>query len=37
MYIYSNPITVGEAAASIAALDVVDSKAGVAMLALSGR
>ncbi len=33
MYIYSNPITVGEAAASIAALDVVDSEEGVAMLA----
>jgi glycine C-acetyltransferase len=33
MYIYSNPITMGEAAASIAALDVVDSEEGVAMLA----
>ena len=33
MYIYSNPITVGEAAASIAAIDVVDSEEGVAMLA----
>ncbi len=33
MYIYSNPITVGEAAASIASLDVVDSGEGVAMLA----
>jgi len=33
MYIYSNPITVGEAAASIASLDVVDSEDGVAMLA----
>lgn len=33
MYIYSNPITVGEAAASIAALDVVDSEEGRAMLA----
>jgi len=32
MYIYSNPITVGEAAASIAALDVVDSAEGRAML-----
>jgi len=33
MYIYSNPITVGEAAASIAALDVVDSEEGRGMLA----
>jgi len=33
MYIYSNPITMGEAVASIAALDVVDSEEGVAMLA----
>jgi glycine C-acetyltransferase len=33
MYIYSNPITVGEAAASITAIDVVDSEEGVAMLA----
>jgi glycine C-acetyltransferase len=33
MYIYSNPITVGEAAASIASLEVVDSEEGVAMLA----
>jgi glycine C-acetyltransferase len=32
MYIYSNPITVGEASASIAALDVVDSAEGKAML-----
>ncbi|MEX2251372.1 MAG: aminotransferase class I/II-fold pyridoxal phosphate-dependent enzyme [Acidimicrobiia bacterium] len=32
MYIYSNPITVGEAAASIAALDVVDSPEGREML-----
>ncbi|HLF61124.1 MAG TPA: aminotransferase class I/II-fold pyridoxal phosphate-dependent enzyme [Acidimicrobiia bacterium] len=33
MYIYSNPITVGEAAASLAALDVVDSEAGRGLLA----
>jgi glycine C-acetyltransferase len=33
MYIYSNPITVGEAAASIAALDVVDSDEGERLLA----
>ena len=33
MYIYSNPITVGEAAASIAAVDVVDSEEGRGMLA----
>jgi glycine C-acetyltransferase len=32
MYIYSNPITVGEAAASIAALDVVDSEEGAELL-----
>ncbi|HEY6627940.1 MAG TPA: aminotransferase class I/II-fold pyridoxal phosphate-dependent enzyme [Acidimicrobiia bacterium] len=32
MYIYSNPITVGEAAASIASLEVVDSEEGVGML-----
>jgi len=32
MYIYSNPITAGEAAASIAALDVVDSREGRGML-----
>ena len=33
MYIYSNPITVGEAAASIAAVGVVDSEEGRGMLA----
>jgi glycine C-acetyltransferase len=33
MYIYSNPITVGEAAAASAALSVVDSGEGRAMLA----
>jgi len=33
MYIYSNPITVGEAAASVAALGVVDSEEGRGMLA----
>jgi glycine C-acetyltransferase len=33
MYIYSNPITVGEAAASVAAVDVVDSEEGRGMLA----
>ena len=33
MYIYSNPITVGEAAASVAAIDVVDSEEGESMLA----
>ncbi len=33
MYIYSNPITVGEAAASIAALDLVESEEGFAALA----
>jgi glycine C-acetyltransferase len=33
MYIYSNPITVGEAAASVAALGVVDSEEGKGMLA----
>ncbi len=33
MYIYSNPITVGEAAAAIAALSVVDSGEGRSMLA----
>jgi glycine C-acetyltransferase len=32
MYIYSNPITVGEAAASIAAVGVVDSQEGREML-----
>lgn len=32
MYIYSNPITPGEAAAAVAALDLVDSPAGVALL-----
>jgi glycine C-acetyltransferase len=32
MYIYSNPITMGEAAASIAAVDVVDSGEGITML-----
>jgi glycine C-acetyltransferase len=33
MYIYSNPITVGEAAAAAAAVSVVDSEEGRAMLA----
>ncbi len=33
MYIYSNPITVGEAAAAKAALDVLDSAEGSGMLA----
>ncbi len=33
MYIYSNPITVGEAAAAIAAISVVDSEEGRGMLA----
>ena len=33
MYIYSNPITVGEAAASLAAIDVVDSDDGRTRLA----
>lgn len=33
MYIYSNPITPGEAAAALAALDVLDSPAGLARLA----
>jgi glycine C-acetyltransferase len=32
MYIYSNPITVGEAAAAIGALDLVDSPEGRALL-----
>ena len=32
MYVYSNPITVGEAAAAIAAVDVVDSLEGQARL-----
>ncbi len=32
MYIYSNPITVGEAAAAIAALDLLDSADGRALL-----
>jgi glycine C-acetyltransferase len=32
MYIYSNPITVGEAAAALAALEIVDSPEGVALL-----
>lgn len=32
MYIYSNPITVGEAAAAIAAVDLLDSADGRAML-----
>jgi glycine C-acetyltransferase len=33
MYIYSNPITVGEAAAATAAVSVVDSDEGLSMLA----
>lgn len=33
MYIYSNPITVGEAQAAIASLKIVDSPKGVALLA----
>lgn len=33
MYIYSNPITVGEAQAAIASLAIVDSPEGVALLA----
>jgi glycine C-acetyltransferase len=33
MYIYSNPITVGEAAAATAAVSVVDSEEGKSMLA----
>jgi glycine C-acetyltransferase len=33
MYIYSNPITVGEAAAASAAVSVVDSEEGLSMLA----
>jgi glycine C-acetyltransferase len=32
MYIYSNPITPGEAAAALAALELLDSDAGVALL-----
>jgi glycine C-acetyltransferase len=32
MYIYSNPITPGEAAAALAALELLDSAAGVALL-----
>ncbi len=32
MYIYSNPITVGEAAAALKAVDIVDSPEGVARL-----
>lgn len=32
MYIYSNPITVGEAAAAVAAISVVDSEEGAGML-----
>ncbi len=32
MYIYSNPITVGEGAAALAALEIVDSPEGVALL-----
>ncbi len=36
MYIYSNPITVGEAAAAVAALSVVDSGEGRSMLAHLG-
>lgn len=32
MYIYSNPITPGEAAAALEALDVLDSSTGVALL-----
>jgi len=37
MYIYSNPITVGEAAAAGAALDLLDSDEGRRMLAHLGR
>ncbi len=37
MYIYSNPITVGEAAAAHAAVEVVDSAEGRARLAHLGR
>jgi len=33
MYIYSNPITVGEAAAALAALDLLDSPEGLQLLA----
>jgi glycine C-acetyltransferase len=33
LYIYSNPITVGEAAAALAALEILDSEDGRAMLA----
>jgi glycine C-acetyltransferase len=32
MYIYSNPITVGEAAAALAALDILDSPEGLKLL-----
>jgi glycine C-acetyltransferase len=32
MYIYSNPITVGEAAAALAAIDLLDSRDGQALL-----
>jgi len=32
MYIYSNPITVGEAAAALAALDILDSPEGLRLL-----
>jgi glycine C-acetyltransferase len=32
MYIYSNPITVGEAAAALAALDILDSPEGLGLL-----
>jgi len=33
MYIYSNPITVGEAAAALRSIEIVDSDEGVALLA----
>ena len=32
MYIYSNPITVGEAAAALRSVEIVDSEVGVALL-----
>jgi glycine C-acetyltransferase len=36
-YIYSNPITAGEAAASLAALDLLESRTGVELLGILGK